>query len=147
MSDSVDHEWESLPLRYSFYQDSPCDVGSALNTRQPLTPIIESGLYKFVIDRDGRMWIGADKPSTPNHSSLVGKGEAVRAAGNIRITPAGVVHLNTFSGHYMVEVPFSEEEEGIFLELIHRYIDATGFKCGQITGDTSPLPKPRRGEA
>ncbi len=92
------------------------------------------------------MWVGVDKISTPNHSSLVGKGEPERAAGNIRITSTGVVHLNTFSGHYMVEVQFDAVEEQLFLKLIRSCVEAAGFECGQVSGDTSPLPKPKRGE-
>lgn len=145
MGNPTDNPWARLPLRHSFYQDSPCDVGSAIVTRQPLSNAIEPGLYKYVIDEGGEMWVGVDKPSTPNHSSLVGKGAPVRAAGNIRITSNGVVHLNTFSGHYMVEVPFNDFEERVFIELIRQQIEAAGFECGQISGDTSPLPKPKRG--
>jgi len=146
MSDATDHSWEQLPLRYTFYQDSPCDVGSAIKTRQRLSKAIEPGLYKYVIDQDGQMWVGVDKISTPNHSSLVGKGQPVRAAGNIRITINGLVHLNTFSGHYMVEVPFDAVEEKLFLKLIRSCVEAAGFECGQVSGDTSPLPKPQRNE-
>jgi hypothetical protein len=67
-------------------------------------------VYKFVVDKDGKVWIAPTSEIELPHSALVPKGEDVRAAGYIAVKN-GRANVNGHSGHYMEQRPVLRAEE------------------------------------
>ncbi|HYE21632.1 MAG TPA: hypothetical protein VEA69_24515 [Tepidisphaeraceae bacterium] len=133
------HHWSTFPLRLAQSPDPPGVAGAALRTRQPLSRATPPGLYKFVVDAAGHLWVGVDVETAIQHTSLVPPGQPVRAAGNILITADGTTHANARSGHYITESPFTPAEEPAFLDAIRAEITAAGLTPGQLFGGDQPL--------
>ena len=88
--------WDDLPLLTS--RDGPAEAlaGSNLSGRIAASSDVPDGVYKFVVDKDGKAWLqpaGADLP----HSALVPKGEKVRGAGYIAIEKGKAKQLKGIS--------------------------------------------------
>jgi hypothetical protein len=135
--------WSRTELRQNDYRGQPGEAafeGAAVNSRVPLKGA-KPGLYKYVIDSEGRMWLG-EIESTPQHSSLVPAGEKVYAEGYARVNLDGTVSVNGSSGHYMAENPILPPQEGAWVDAMGGTIKDAGFAPGKVTPGESPLPEP-----
>lgn len=100
--------WAGLPHRTSIYGDSDALAGSFVGERIALSRLVPDGVYKFVVDVNGQMWLGS--PSNDfAHSALVPRGEPVKSAGYIAIRN-GRANVNSRSGHYMAHQPVRRED-------------------------------------
>lgn len=109
--------WRQLPLRANFYGAEPGVAGTNVAARLALTPDVKPGVYMYVVDGKGKMWLllaGND----PKHRSIVPAGARVRAAGWLKVTVNRLANINTRSGHYMQEQPFTAQEELTWLQAI-----------------------------
>jgi hypothetical protein len=60
-----------------------------------------NGVYMYVVDKDGKMWIGKRAGTNMPHPTLIGgTNPHVQAAGMIRIEAGKIVEINNHSGHY-----------------------------------------------
>lgn len=91
--------WDDLPLLTS--RDGPLEAlaGSNLSGRIAGNSKVPDGVYKFVVDKNGKVWLQGVADDLP-HSALVPKGEQVRGAGYIAIKK-GRANISGRSGHYM----------------------------------------------
>lgn len=84
---------------------------------------LEDGNYMYLTDRAGRTYFQIKNRGRTNHTSL-SKGEAVLAAGNLKVVNGKIVEVDVFSGHYkpmkhhLVNFLDSLQQKGVDLGLI-----------------------------
>jgi len=100
--------WDDLPLLTSRGGPLEALAGSNLSGRIAGSGKVPDGVYKFVIDKNGKAWLQRASDGLP-HSALVPKGEQVRGAGYIAIKN-GRANISGRSGHYMKDAGFEVGE-------------------------------------
>ncbi len=95
--------WDDLPLRSNSYGAAEQAAGSFVGQRLAASSDIPDGLYKFVVDVDGKVWLARSADDVP-HSALIPSGQQVRGAGYVFIKN-GRANVNGRSGHFMAEQP------------------------------------------
>jgi len=94
--------WKGLPLRESAAGKDEPEAGTFVR-RIPLSKNTPDGIYKFVVDEYGDIWLARVSEDVP-HSALVPRGALVYGAGYCAIRN-GTANVNGRSGHYMAENP------------------------------------------
>lgn len=61
--------------------------------------ILKDYTYMYILDAKKRLYIQIKEKGKTNHSSL-SRGQAVLAAGNLKISSGKIIEIDTFSGHY-----------------------------------------------
>ncbi len=64
---------------------------------------IKSGHFIYVMDENGRFYLGNSERGKFHHSSFLA-GQPVAAAGEIRFSKTGRMQINNISGHYLPDV-------------------------------------------
>jgi len=118
--------WKNIPLRTNAYGLEPGVAGSYVNQRIRLSPETPPGRYLYVVDEEGRIWLGPQN-DTVKHSSLVPPGAKVRSAGHVAVKTDGSLTLNCRSGHYMAETPIMPAEEPSWLAAMAEIVLASGL--------------------
>lgn len=104
--------WKGLRLLKNSFGSAEEMAGSFVTRRIPLSNTTPDGLYLFVVDQKGKVWLS---PVTEDlkHSALVPQGAKVRGAGYVALKD-GRANVNGRSGHYMAERPFIGKEIALY---------------------------------
>jgi RHS repeat-associated protein len=134
--------WEGLPLRSNARGTGEAAAGSYVKNRIPLTKDVPDGVYKFVIDKDGKAWIAPTSEIELPHSALVPRGEQVRAAGYAAVKN-GKANVNGHSGHYMADQPVLGAEVGPYDAAVRATFQGHGVEViNHSPGVTGGLLRP-----
>jgi hypothetical protein len=70
---------------------------------QIANPALSDGLYAYVQDLNGRVWVLPDQPHI--HPKILGLGQPAMYAGDLRIEGAEVVDVTNLSGTFQCDEP------------------------------------------
>ncbi len=104
--------WDELPLLRNARGAGEAAAGSFVGKRIAASNSVPEGVYKFVVDKDGKIWLAQVTEDIP-HSALVPKGDGVRGAGYVAVKN-GRANVNGRSGHYMAETPLLGEKARLY---------------------------------
>jgi hypothetical protein len=118
--------WDELPLLRNSYGAAEAAAGSFVSKRIAASNSVTEGVYKFVVDKEGKIWLAKVTEDIP-HSALVPKGEGVRGAGYVAVKN-GKANVNGRSGHYMAETPLLGEKARLYDKAIRQTFKDHGIE-------------------